>query len=196
MDKDKETQDTRENALKQIKLLLMIVLVIAIVAPLLSTTMTVNSINAKLSGSKTGDEKEEHAEKVHKELPMAFYKPMEFLVNLGDIDANHYLRSTVSLGLRPTEQDMAAQGAQKKGGGGHGKGGDEENVLEPALFKTIKTQEPIVRDIIISVISNYTMDKLVTTAGKKELKETIRQKLRQELHNEYLEVYFTSFTLQ
>lgn len=196
MDKDKENQNGQENALKQMKMLLMIVLVLTLAAPLLSTTMAVKSIDGKLAKLKMGEAGNDHEAKSQKELPMSFYQPMEFLVNLGDTDANHYLRATLSLGVRLTEADIKHhEEAAKSGGGGHG-GKAEDHGPQPVLFTHLKTQEPIVRDIVISVISNYTMDDLVSTAGKTELKETIKNKLREQLHNDHLEIYFTSFTLQ
>lgn len=191
---DKEAQEKQEQALKQMKLLLMIVLVLAVVVPMLSTTMAVKSIDEKLASLKVGKHQDEESHDKKEKLPMAFYKPMEFLVNLGDSDANHYLRSTVSLGLRLTEHDVAYHAEHNKGGGGHG--GGEEEAPQPVLFKTIKVQEPIVRDIIISIISNATMDELVSATGKQTLKETIRKRLRDHFSNEDLEIYFTAFTLQ
>ncbi len=188
MANDKEAQETQDNALKQMKLLIMVVLVIAMVAPFLSSSMAVKGINAKLSklaakvsGDQTGENQEES-----QKLPMAFYKPMEFLVNLGDAEGSHYLRATVSLGMRMSKEDMEAK--KKKGG--------EGGTPDPGFFKLIKDQEPIVRDSIISVISDYTMNDLVTPAGKNKLKETIRSRLRAEFGRDDLEVYFTSFTLQ
>ncbi len=194
MANDKESQETQDNALKQMKLLIMVVLVIAMVAPFLSTSMAVKGINAKLNKlsavAKSEPTEENQAEA--ETLPMAFFKPMEFLVNLGDTDGSHYLRATVSLGARLSKEDLNGEG---KKGGGHG-GGESGAAPEPAFFNTIKAQEPIVRDTIISVISNYTMDDLVAPAGKNKLKETIRNRLRSEFNREDLEVYFTAFTLQ
>lgn len=195
---DKETQDTQEGTLKQMKLLLMIVLVIALVAPLLSTMMAVNTINKKIATIAVEDKGHEKEKKAHHEMQMAFYKPMQFLVNLGDVDANHYLRATLSIGAKLTEEDIkhAEEAAAAGGGGGHGGGGGDEHKPEPAVFKILHVQEPIIRDVVISVISNYTMDQLVATAGKQELKEVIKAKLREQLHTENIEVYFTAFTLQ
>lgn len=193
---EKETQDNQENALKQMKLLLMIVLGVALLTPFLASNMAMKGINEKLTKIKLSDEsKEENGETQKEELPMAFYKPLEFLVNLGDMDTNHYLRATVSLGVRLSKEDIETHETKSKGSG-HGGGGEEAESPEPGLFKTIKIQEPIIRDTVISLISNYTMDDLVASSGKKELKEAIRTKLRTELHNEDLEVYFTAFTLQ
>lgn len=194
---DKEAQEAQEGALKQMKLLLLIVLVIALVAPLLSTMMAVNTINKKIATISVGGNEHGDESKSHHEMQMAFYKPMQFLVNLGDVDANHYLRATLSIGAKLTAADIkhAEEANAAGGGGGHG-GGGEEHKPEPAIFKTLHVQEPIIRDVVISVISNYTMDQLVATAGKQELKEVIKTKLKEQLHTENIEVYFTAFTLQ
>jgi flagellar basal body-associated protein FliL len=120
---------------------------------------------------------------------MIFYEPMEFLVNLADPETSHYLRTTVSLGTQTeggAEQASGHAVSVEKVGGGN----------QPPLFAKLKSQEPVVRDIVISVVSTYSYTALVSAKGKNELKEMIRTRLVQQLGTDNLMVFFTAFTLQ
>jgi flagellar basal body-associated protein FliL len=82
-----------------------------------------------------------------------------------------------------------------KHGGGHG-GKKSVEGEQPEIFRKIKNQEPLIRDLVISIISEYPMATLVELAGKSELKEKIKQRLMEALQTKSLEVFFTAFTLQ
>ncbi|MEW6517321.1 MAG: flagellar basal body-associated FliL family protein [candidate division FCPU426 bacterium] len=201
MDKDKNASTATNDPSQQIKLLLIVVLVAAVIAPLISSLVVVGSLGGKLSSiaAKQEPEKEESGEEggernAEAQKPIIFYEPMEFLVNLADTEANHYLKTTVSLGARIEESEEKSEGKKKGGhGGGHGA---KQAGPQPALFQTIKAREPMIRDLIISVISAYPMAVLVSVQGKRELKEALSARLQQELGTSELTVYFTSFTLQ
>ncbi|MCD4813479.1 flagellar basal body-associated FliL family protein [bacterium] len=196
MDKDKGAQEKKGDSTQQLKLLLIVVLLAAVIVPFLSTTMAVKSISANIEKMNSHPHGEEEKHEESKGV-MVFYEPMEFLVNLADAEISHYLRTTVSLGslTDPVHENPA----EKKDGGGHGGGhggGEEAASPKPAVFIKIKSQEPVIRDVIISVISTYPMAALVSVNGKKELKETIKLRLEKELETENISVYFTAFTLQ
>jgi len=189
MDKEKNASTGQKDSTQQMKLLLILVLCVAVVVPFLSTTLAVNSISSKLSAMKNSSPLGHGESPAEGEIrgKMVFYKPMEFLVNLADTEVSHYLRTTVSLGTRVIEAEK-----KHKKKGGHG----SEEEPQPEIFQRIKAQEPIIRDVIISVISTYPMAALVSAQGKRELKETIRERLQKQLGTENLSVYFTAFTLQ
>lgn len=190
MDKDQNTENTQNNGIQQTRLLLIVVLIAAVVVPFLSTTMAVSTLSGKLASLKSADGHGAEGEESHGSVGgLVFYDPMDFLVNLADTEVSHYLKTTVSLGSQLSPEEMELLG---EGGGGHG-GGEGP---QPELFHHIKMQEPIVRDIIISVVSSYPMMSLVSAQGKRELKETLSVRLQQQLGTENLSVYFTAFTLQ
>lgn len=190
MAKENSNSESSANTEKQTKGLLILVMIIALAAPFIAATMAGKSIKAEINKikEKSGPEKEHKAETGPPQL--VFYQPMEFLVNLADTEESRYLRTTVRLGIEVSGHE---QGHAKKAKKGHGSGGGEED--SPALAK-IKTQEPVIRDTVISVISNYTMNALVSAKGKNELKETLRIRLQSKLRTKNLEVFFTAFTLQ
>lgn len=202
MDKEKNENPQATDPSQQIKFLLLVVLVASLVAPLASSLIVVSALSSKLAGpgSAPHADQEESAEEPAEpetaaEQPIAFYEPMEFLVNLADTESTHYLKTTVSLGSRVGEEEAAQPGKKKGHGGGHG-GGQGAAGPQPAIFSVIKAREPMIRDLIISVISSYPMAVLASVQGKRELKDTLSARLQQELGAKDLNVFFTAFTLQ
>jgi|GEM_PF-4745851 len=175
------------------QLLLIIAIAAAVVSPFISTLVATNSLSVKINELKSAPALGPDGQPLEGEGArgehMAFYEPMEFLVNLADADATHYLRTTVSLGSRV--KDTATPTAS-----GHGSEGKPAEGPRPELFTQIKAQEPVIRDVIISVISAHTMTALISSKGKNELKEMIKTRLQQQMRTDNLEVYFTAFTLQ
>lgn len=186
------SKEKKADSVESLKLLLFAALGAATLMPWLAGLVTMNAVNGKLTkiGVKVGSEEGESApgaEGKEKKLgQMVFYDSMEFLVNLSDEEQGHYLKTQISLGTRLDPEEKSAGG----GHGGEGKG------PQPKLFQRLKTEEPLIRDTIISIISNYTMKALVTSAGKEQLKENLRVRLQQALATDNITVYFTSFTLQ
>ena len=106
----------------------------------------------------------------HKETPEVGQKLAleEFLVNLGDAGSEHYLKTTIALGLK--------------------KGIDE---------KSLEEEQAPIKDTIISVLSSSKRDEISTEKGKQELKEEIKTRVNKALKGEkVLEVYFTAFATQ
>jgi flagellar basal body-associated protein FliL len=190
MDKKPNAPETPETGDSQTKLILYLILGIALAAPLLSMVLTVNMVNSKLETLKLPKAgATENAEGTPTEKPsapvLAFYDPLEFLVNLADVADSHYLRATISLALPMSA--LAGGGAES-----HGEHGGKASPLTQKL----KPQEPVIRDTIIAVISSKQFKELATPAGKNELKEAIRTRLQEQLGLTDLAIYFTAFTLQ
>jgi flagellar FliL protein len=103
-----------------------------------------------------------------KEVEVGAKMPLEeFLVNLGGSN-EHYLKATLSLGLK--------------------KGETEEKMKEEVA--------PI-RDTILGVLTSKQPEQLATEAGKDALKSEIVLKLNKELGgNRIVKVYFLSFATQ
>lgn len=182
------TEESQDKGVQSLRMLLVIVLVAAVGAPVVGAVMTINAISGKIAALQAGDGNGDGEDQTKEKPSLEFYQPLEFLVNLSDTDETHYLRATISLALPTTE----AAGKEKPSGhGGHGAAKAESPVLAP-----LRSQEPVIRDLIIAVISSRTLKDLTTTAGKESLKESIRSRLQQQLGLEGLAIYFTSFTLQ
>lgn len=189
MDKKANSPETPEAAGdQQTKTILFAILGIALAAPLLSMVFTIKAVNSGIESLKSPTTTVNADGTTEKSGPiMGFYEPLEFLVNLSDVPESHYLRTTISLAI-PTEPGAKAGG--EGGHGGHGGGKDS-----PVVQK-LKSQEPIIRDTIIAVISSKQFKDLATVAGKAMLKESIRARLQEQLHLSDVAIYFTAFTLQ
>src|SRR6266511_1681869 len=106
---------------------------------------------------------EKKVEEVGKKLALE-----EFLVNLGDAGSEHYLKSTIALGLK--------KGLEEK---------DLEEEIAP------------IKDAVISVLSSSKRDEISTEAGKTKLKEEIKTRVNKCLgSNKVMEIYFTAFATQ
>lgn len=179
------------------QLFVMLTLAAALITPIVSGIMTVNMITARLtaSGIVPKEEPKEGKEGEKKPAPPSFYPPLEFLVNLADTGETHYLRATISLAVTPPEGAVEEAPAPKAGGhgGGHGGGGAK---ADPPEIAALKVQEPMIRDLIIAVISSRTLEDLSTPQGKETLKEALRQRLQSQMGLAGINIYFTSFTLQ
>jgi len=92
-----------------------------------------------------------------------------FVVNLADRDNHAFLRVGI---------DIGEYGSKKSGGEG----------LNPI---------PVMRDTILSVVSAYKADDLLTTDGKTKLKHELVAALQQRVPEaQVAEVYFTEFLVQ
>lgn len=115
------------------------------------------------------EEEEEHAEKSTPEVT-AFLHLENFVVNLADPEEHRYLRVGIDIGL---EHAMES-------GGEHGE-------LPTAL----------IRDAILTVLSTWTSDELLTPEGKMQLKEKLVSALQKRVpHLSVQEVYFNDFLVQ
>jgi flagellar protein FliL len=177
----------------QLQLLVILTLSVALVVPLAGTITTISVLGKKLAAIKAGPANAKAAEvekaadgetgEAPKEVPLAFYAPLEFLVNLADSEETHYLRTTVSLAV-------PNPAGEEKPKGEHGA------AAMPAVLEALKAKEPIIRDTIISVISSRSLKDLSTPAGKDALKVSLCQRLQEQLALEGVAIYFTAFTLQ
>jgi len=179
--------------LSGLRMLVMLTFGVALIAPVVGAMMTINTLSGKIAALKASaagearGEGEEHGEK--RAVQMEFYPPLEFLVNLTDMDETHYLRTTVSLAVPEAETPVKAKS------GGHGSHGGGAKADSPVVAG-LKSQEPIIRDTIIGIISSRSLRDLSTPAGKEALKESLCARLQEQLSLEGLAIYFTSFTLQ
>ena len=103
----------------------------------------------------------------------AFAHLENFVVNLADPEEHRYLRVGIDLGLEHAVES----------GGGHEGGGE----LPTAL----------IRDSILTVLSTWTSDELLTPEGKKKLKKELASALQKRVPElSVQEVYFNDFLVQ
>ncbi len=92
----------------------------------------------------------------------------EFLINLADPSNDHYLKTTVSVGLVEGKSD-------------------EE-------FKNVKSQA---RDCVVMILSAKTLSDVRTSAGKEKLKREIKDSINKSLGEKtVVAVYFEAFATQ
>lgn len=98
----------------------------------------------------------------------------EFLINLADLNEQHYLKCTLVLEMVKTNN--------KKSGG-------EEGDKDPDTAR--------IRDAIITTMGRKHFAELLAPEGKQQLKEAIIRDVNKVLGREAVtEVYFTSFAMQ
>jgi len=94
-----------------------------------------------------------------------------FLVNLGDVEETHYLRSVVEL-----EQNYGSS---------------------PEFGNEIGNRRSQLRDIVISTMSAKTSEDLRTPEGKEALKQELKERINSVLaKGQIARVYFTEFAVQ
>lgn len=98
-----------------------------------------------------------------------------FTVNLADLNENHFLRATIDLGI-----DQPPEAKEKE------------------MEKYITTLPiPRMRDSIVSVLTTYRANVLLTPEGKSQLKKDLLQVLTRNVPELGVrEIYFTEFLVQ
>lgn len=92
----------------------------------------------------------------------------EFMINLADPSNDHYLKTTMTLGLKP---GVAAE--------------------------KFKDKLPEVRDVIIMVLTSKRLAEIKSPAGKTELKNTLRERINTALgEKDIADIYFQDFAMQ
>ncbi len=100
--------------------------------------------------------------------PAFIFPPIDFTVNLADVDQRRYLRATVQLGF------------------------DEKK-----LQKEMQKKVPEIRDLIIDVFRSKTVSEINTPEGTDKLRRELKMELNARLDSgEIREVYFTEFIIQ
>lgn len=152
-------------------------IVLILIVVLLVLVLAIGGVVAylMLSGDEATDGtvvKQEKVEKKHRKGDDTTIGPMypldKFTVNLMSENGRRYLVAKINL-----EED-----------------GDE---LTPELDK----KKPMIRDIIISILSSKTVEEISTVKGKEKLKQEILSAINKRLDDgEIRHVYFTQFVIQ
>ena len=154
-------------------------LILIIIVVLLLLLLVIGGVVAYFLLSDTPDEQmPEDAQKVEKKvekprntesLEIGPIYPLDpFTVNLKSTGATRYLKCTINLEIDSPE-------------------------TQPELDK----MKPLIRDIIIRILSSKTVPEISTAKGKEKLKEEIKKNLNARLATgEIRNVYFTAFVIQ
>lgn len=120
-------------------------------------------------GKKKDDAKSGEGEHLEEEHPHLVFAPLDppFIVNLAD--SGSYLKATIYLEYdlekaKKMELDLFASAGHGSGGSG---GGDKG---PPKLEGILKIKEPLIRDVIIRVLSAKTVDEARATSQRDALK--------------------------
>lgn len=120
-------------------------------------------------GKKKDDAKSGEGEHLEEEHPHLVFAPLDppFIVNLAD--SGSYLKATIYLEYdlekaKKMELDLSASAGHGSGGSG---GGDKG---PPKLEGILKIKEPLIRDVIIRVLSAKTVDEARATSQRDALK--------------------------
>jgi len=105
--------------------------------------------------------------------------PKEFLVNLAD---NRFAKLTVALILDEKDKSVPAAGG-------------EGSATAPEGFGTM-TEEAVVRDVITNDLTDAKDEDLITTKGRKAMKEEILKDLKADTDVKADDVLFTDVTVQ
>lgn len=148
-----------------------------------------------LGKSKGAEDKEEHKEEHKPHLVMSPLDP-PFIVNLGD--SGSYLKATIWLEYDVELSKKLAEEAHA--GGGHGSGGSGGGDKgPPPLEGIVKTKEPLIKDVIIRILSSKTVDEARSTnlreALKGELVEGINEVITED-EGPVSNVIFTEYIVQ
>ena len=146
-------------------------------------------------GEKPKEGEEEHVEVEH-HLELA--ELGTFIVNLSE--ASTFVKTNIKIEYDATTlAHVSAHGDEKGGeaeGGGHSGGGEAAPGGLPA---PIKKREPMIRDVIIRILSSKSSSQLLTSDGKDQLKEELLEGINEAVALEepvVTAVYFNEFIIQ
>ncbi len=121
----------------------------------------------------------------------------DFVLNLADTSARRYIKVAVALELSKTKEEIESQASQPEAKGGHGEG---ETAVDPnaAIIAEMERYKPVIRDSIISTLSNKTSDELSTSIGKEMAKDEISEAVNGIFDNrrKVIRVSFGQFIIQ
>jgi flagellar basal body-associated protein FliL len=107
------------------------------------------------------------------------------IVNLAEPNATKFIRVSIVLEFAPNDPKYAAMTA------------DAKTAYNTTFSTEIVAKEPVIDDVIITMLSTKTFDALYTAAGKEDLRTQLLAKLAERLPGyKLLSLYFTEFVVQ
>lgn len=205
-----EKEDKNPNNKKEIDTSTMMIITTGIISIVVVICMLVmyllldSSFNKKLAKI-APDEQEQMEEEEEEEPNLTKQEGIlldlgDFVLNLADTAQRRYIKVAVALELSKTKEEIEEAQKQPEQKGGHGgHGGEAEAVNDnSAIIAEMERYKPIIRDSIISTLSNKTSDELSTSIGKEMAKDEIVESVNGIFDNrrKVIRVSFGQFIIQ
>ncbi len=206
-----EKEDKNPNNKKEINTSTMMIItagiitIIVVICMLILYLLIDTSINKKLA--KLAPEEQEQIDEEEDEEPNLTKQEGvlldlgDFVLNLADTASRRYIKVAVALELSKTKEEIENQSTTQETKGGHGGHGEGENAaVDPnaAIIAEMERYKPVIRDSIISTLSNKTSDELSTSIGKEMAKDEISEAVNGIFDNrrKVIRVSFGQFIIQ
>ncbi|MBS4032709.1 MAG: flagellar basal body-associated FliL family protein [Clostridiales bacterium] len=168
----KETKETNETKKEKKggmkKLLIVFVVIIAVVALVIAISTVVSALYLRDAGGRQQEQEQQVSTPKDANPLYKMYGPQDFTVNLLDTDTRRYLKVTLTLGYE-----------------------------ERALTKELEQRKAQVRDVIINVLRNQTVEDILDAEGTNKLRRVMITELNTILsRGEIKDIYFTDFLIQ
>ncbi len=202
-----EKEDKNPNNKKEINTSTMMIItagiitIIVVICMLILYLLIDTSINKKLA-KLAPDEQEQIDEEEDEEPDVSKQEGVlldlgDFVLNLADTSARRYIKVAVALELSKTKEEIESQNAPAESKGGHG---ESEAPADPnaVIIAEMERYKPVIRDSIISTLSNKTSDELSTSIGKEMAKDEITEAVNGIFDNrrKVIRVSFGQFIIQ
>jgi len=176
LQENNETKEEKSNEGGGNKLILIIIVILLLLLLVIGGAvayflLTGEDINSDGDTTQQTEQKEDKTEKIENKEAVEIgpiYPLDPFTVNLKSSGASRYLKCTIQLEIDAPE-------------------------TQPELDK----MKPLIRDIIIRILSSKNVPQISTAKGKEKLKEEIKKNINVKLSTgEIRNIYFTAFIIQ
>lgn len=187
-----EKKEGEEGAVAKPKSKKMLFIIIGVVVLLLGAGIPVLFL-----GGGEEEKKDEHAA-AEEEVKHYVTVPLEtFIVNLSANTA--FLKVGMILEYDPAIFDKAAHEAAGEGHGGGASGGGGEGEGAGGMHPHMAARQPMIKDVIIRILSSKKAEEVLTADGKEKLKEELIEGINEAIGLEeepVVNIYFTEFMVQ
>ena len=205
-----EKEDKNPNNKKEINTSTMMIITTGIITIVVVICMIVMYLLLDSSFSKkfakiTPDEQEQVEEEEEDEPNLTKQEGVlldlgDFVLNLADTSARRYIKVAVALELSKTKEEIEGAAKQSETKGGHEGHGEATPAEDPnaAIIAEMERYKPVIRDSIISTLSNKTSDELSTSIGKEMAKDEIMEAVNGifDSRRKVIRVSFGQFIIQ
>lgn len=204
-EKDKGNKpETEINTKTMMIITTIIMIIVVIICMLVMYILLDSSFSKKISKiapvTQEQEEDEEDEEETTKNQEGVLLDLGDFIMNLADTNSKKYIKVEVALELSKTQQEIETQLNQEKQASSGGHGHSEEVKIDPnaAIMTEMERYKPVIRDAVISALSNKTSDELSTPIGKELAKDEITEAVNGIFNNrrKVQRVSFGQFIIQ
>ena len=203
-----EKEDKNPNNKKEVNTSTMMIIttgiicIVVVICMLIMYLLIDSSVNKKIAKI-APDEQEQVEEEEEEEEPNLTKQEGvlldlgDFVLNLADTAQRRYIKVAVALELSKTKEEIEQEKNAPQPKGGHG-GESEAPDSNAAIIAEMDRYKPVIRDSIISTLSNKTSDELSTSIGKEMAKDEIVEAVNGIFDNrrKVIRVSFGQFIIQ